>query len=224
LHDKGIDPTRKRAARIDAVVGSLVFLFVAPGTVAGLAPWIISRWRVNDAAAAAAVLRPLGLALIVAGAAVLLEAFARFALDGLGTPAPIYPTERLVVRGSYRFVRNPMYLAVEALILGQAAFFASFDLVIYAAMIAVAFHLFVVWVEEPQLRRNFPAAYGRYCANVHRWLPRLLPWKIGVTEKRPGKTAAQEQREKRLAEALRANLKRRKAAAKGLPAAKQSPK
>jgi protein-S-isoprenylcysteine O-methyltransferase Ste14 len=162
--------------RRDALIGSVVFLFVAPGTVAGLVPWIITRWRLS-AATEAAFLRPLGLTLIALGALALVEAFARFALEGLGTPAPIYPTDRLIVRGTYRFVRNPMYLAVEALILGQAALFNAFDLIIYAAMIAVAFHLFVVLVEEPTLRRNFPGDYRRYSANVHRWVPRLTPWR-----------------------------------------------
>jgi len=215
----------KSGARLDAAIGSLVFLLVAPGMVAGLVPWIISRWRLNGAPDAAP-LRPIGLVLIALGMVVLLEAFARFALEGLGTPAPIYPTDRLIVRGSYRFVRNPMYLAVEALILGQAALFGAFDLVIYAAMIAVAFHLFVVLVEEPTLRRNFATDYRRYSANVHRWLPRLLPWNGMQSEKQPpaAKPPASTDREKRLAEALRANLKRRKAAVKAVPAGKQSPK
>jgi protein-S-isoprenylcysteine O-methyltransferase Ste14 len=171
-----IATTKKRAARLDAIIGSLVFLVVAPGLVAGFVPWIISRWQVREFPGDA-VFRPLGLALITVGALVLLEAFARFALEGFGTPAPVYPTDRLITRGAYRFVRNPMYLAVEALILGQAALFGVFDLVIYAAMIAVAFHLFVVWVEEPTLRRHFPADYRRYSANVHRWLPRFMPWR-----------------------------------------------
>ena len=122
-------------------------------------------------------MRPLGAALAAVGAAVLLEAFVRFAWQGLGTPAPVYPTNRLIVRGTYRFVRNPMYLAVEAVILGQAAFFGSFELVIYAAMIAVAFYLFVILAEEPVLKRHFPGEYRRYAANVHRWLPRLTPWR-----------------------------------------------
>jgi len=172
-----MDSVRTRAARRDAAIGSLVFLFMAPGTVAVLVPWIITRWRMSDIPAGSAILRPAGIVLIGAGALVLLEAFARFALEGFGTPAPIYPTDRLIVRGTYRFVRNPMYLAVETLILGQAALFGAFNLVIYGAMIAVTFHLFVIWVEEPTLRRTFPAEYRRYSASVHRWLPRLTPWR-----------------------------------------------
>jgi protein-S-isoprenylcysteine O-methyltransferase Ste14 len=162
--------------RMRALRASLVFLFVAPGTIAVLVPWVISRWRMQDFPSDT-LMRPLGVVLIVAGALVLIEAFARFALEGLGTPAPVYPTSRLIVRGTYRFVRNPMYLAVEAIILGQAALLGSFDLVIYGAMIALGFYLFVVWVEEPTLRRTFPADYRRYAANVHRWLPRLTPWR-----------------------------------------------
>lgn len=111
---------------------------------------------------------------------VLLEASARFAWQGLGTPAPIYPTERLVVSGAYRHVRNPMYLAVLAIILGQAAMFGSSALLAYGAAVAVAFHLFVVLYEEPTLRRSFPEDYRRYAAHVRRWLPRPTPWAGGA--------------------------------------------
>jgi protein-S-isoprenylcysteine O-methyltransferase Ste14 len=166
---------RSRSRRSDAVVGTVVFLLLAPGTIAGFAPWVISRWQPGDFPGDV-VLKPAGMALIVLGALVLLEAFGRFAIEGRGTPAPIYPTDRLIVGGTYRFVRNPMYLAVEALILGQAALFGRIDLVIYAAMIAVGFYLFVVLVEEPALRRYYPRDYRRYTENVRRWVPRLTPW------------------------------------------------
>jgi protein-S-isoprenylcysteine O-methyltransferase Ste14 len=169
-------PNQRRPRKRDAALGSLVFLFAAPGMVGGVVPWIISRWRVRDYEGAA-FFRLLGIVLILFGLAVLIEAFGRFALQGRGTPAPIYPTDRLVVGGTYRFVRNPMYIAVESLILGQAAYFGSSDLIIYGAIIAVAFHLFVVWVEEPTLRRSFPADYRRYSSAVHRWVPRLTPWR-----------------------------------------------
>jgi protein-S-isoprenylcysteine O-methyltransferase Ste14 len=163
------------ADRTQALIGSFAFLVAAPGTVAGFFPWIISRWQFAGYPGDG-IGRPLGAAVIAAGAFVLLEAFLRFAMEGRGTPSPGYPTNRLIVRGTYRFVRNPMYLAVESLILGQAVLFGRIELVIYAAMIGAAFYLFVLMVEEPTLRRAYPKAYGRYAANVHRWVPRLTPW------------------------------------------------
>ena len=100
-----------------AAVGSFVFLLVAPGLVAGAGPWLVTRWTVHDWSLPA---RILGGAVALGGFAVLIHAFVRFAVEGLGTPAPVAPTETLVVGGAYRWVRNPMYLAVAALIVGQA--------------------------------------------------------------------------------------------------------
>jgi protein-S-isoprenylcysteine O-methyltransferase Ste14 len=162
--------------RTSASLGSLLFLALAPGTVAGLGPWWINGWRFHDAPAA---LRVAGAALIAGGLYLLLECFGRFAVQGRGTPAPIAPPERLVVTGPYRRVRNPMYVAVVALILGQAALFADPRLAAYAAVIWLAFHLFVLAYEEPTLRRAFPQDYAAFTAAVPRWLPRLKPWRGG---------------------------------------------
>jgi protein-S-isoprenylcysteine O-methyltransferase Ste14 len=106
----------------------------------------------------------------------LIECFLRFALTAQGTPSPLAPTKRLVVTGLYRHVRNPMYVAVTGLILGQALLFGSFGLLAYGFVVAVGFHLFVVNVEEPRLERDFGEEYGRYRAAVSRWMPRLTPW------------------------------------------------
>ena len=100
-------------------MGSVFFLLIAPGTVAGLVPWWISGWRMRAALLHFSPFRWLGVLLIVAGLPLLLDSFARFALKGLGTPAPVFPTRHLVVSGLYRYVRNPMYLAVAAVIVGQ---------------------------------------------------------------------------------------------------------
>ena len=110
-----------------AAVGTLFFLLVAPGVVAGLVPWLLTGWH----GTASAWLQAVGSVVLSAGAAVLLEAFARFVIEGVGTPAPAAPTERLVVGGLYRYVRNPMYLAVAAVILGQAAVLGRWLLVAY---------------------------------------------------------------------------------------------
>ena len=127
------------AGRIKAVVGSLVFLVLAPGVVAGLIPWLITGWGPLPPGEGAGALRWAGLILIAAGLVVVLDAFARFAWEGLGTPAPVAPTRTLVVSGFYRFVRNPMYVAVAALIFGQAILFASWVVALYGIVIAIAF-------------------------------------------------------------------------------------
>lgn len=160
-----------------SALGSAVFLLIAPGTVAGLVPWVISRWRLQAPVMDLPLLRAAGALLIVAGIPVLLDSFARFALQGLGTPAPVFPTRRLVVGGLYRHVRNPMYVAVVSVIVGQGLFFGNVRLLVYGAIIWLACHVFVVAYEEPKLRATFGAEYDAFCAHVPRWLPRLRPWR-----------------------------------------------
>ena len=162
--------------RVKAIAGSIVFLFVAPGIVAGVIPWAISGYRMQPALLGLEPLRWLGGLLLALGAVLLLETFARFALQGLGTPAPIAPTKTLVVTGSYRFVRNPMYVAVVSLILGQALLLGSLLTLGYGAVVWLTVHLFVLTYEEPTLSQSFGAQYDRYRANVRRWIPRLTPW------------------------------------------------
>ena len=130
-----------------AAAGSLVFLVLAPGIVAGLVPWALTGWRVREPLPYWAPLRVAGLILLAAGVAVLLHAFWRFVVEGLGTPAPVAPTKRLVVGGLYRYVRNPMYLAVTATIVGQALALGQPILLSYAAAFGVAVVAFVHWYE-----------------------------------------------------------------------------
>ena len=160
-----------------SALGSAVFLLIAPGTVAGLVPWVITRWRVQAPSMDFPLLRAAGVLLIVAGIPVLLDSFSRFALQGLGTPAPVFPTRRLVVGGLYRHVRNPMYVAVVSVIMGQGLFFGNVRLLVYGAIIWLACHVFVVAYEEPKLRATFGAEYDDFCAHVPRWPPRLRPWR-----------------------------------------------
>ena len=161
------------AGRIKAALGSLAFLVLAPGGVAGLMPWLISQWRPLPPGDGPGALRWTGLILIVAGLVVVLEAFARFAWVGLGTPAPVAPTRILVVSGFYRFVRNPMYVAVTTLIFGQAVLFASWGVALYGVVIAAAFHTFVRLYEEPTLDRAYGLEYTAYCDATPRWIPRF---------------------------------------------------
>jgi protein-S-isoprenylcysteine O-methyltransferase Ste14 len=153
-----------------AAVGSGLFLALAPGVVAGVGPWLVTRW---EAHAWPLPLRVLGGALVVAGAAFLVHAFARFVSEGAGTPAPVAPTEHLVVGGVYRYVRNPMYLAVEATIAGQALLLGRPVLFAYGAFFLTLVFAFVRLYEEPTLRRRYGAEYEAYCASVPGWLPRL---------------------------------------------------
>jgi len=159
--------------RLVSVMGSAVFLLIAPGILAGWIPWRISRWQFRGPLFDGVGSRVVGALLIAIGLPVLLESFARFALEGRGTPAPVFPTQRLVVSGLYRYVRNPMYLAVQSIILGQALLFGSGALLGYGALVALGFHLFVLLYEEPTLRRTYGEEYARYRAHVRRWRPRL---------------------------------------------------
>jgi protein-S-isoprenylcysteine O-methyltransferase Ste14 len=158
------------------LVGSLLFLVLAPGTVVGLVPFWLTRWRVERPLLGAPILRVAGAALVCAGLASLLDSFARFVFVGLGTPAPIAPPRRLVVSGQYRHVRNPMYVAVLAVVIGQGLVLGSGVLLWYAVLLWLLFHAFVVLYEEPRLGSRFGASYREYCRNVRRWWPRVRPW------------------------------------------------
>jgi protein-S-isoprenylcysteine O-methyltransferase Ste14 len=164
-----------------AATGSAVFFGVAPGTVAGLIPWWLTGWQLREPLAHWLPLRLAGMVLIAAGAVVLVHAFGRFVVEGLGTPAPVAPTQHLVVGGLYRFVRNPMYVAVVSVIVGQAALLWQPVLLIYAAVVAAAFVLFVLGYEQPALRRQFGSSYEQYRREVPAWWPRLRPWRADGT-------------------------------------------
>jgi protein-S-isoprenylcysteine O-methyltransferase Ste14 len=137
----------------------------------GLVPWWISQWRFAPPFLGLAVLRLAGGILLALGIASVLECFARFALRGIGTPAPVFPTRHLVVTGLYRHVRNPMYIAVVSMIFGQALLFGDLELLEYGALVWLLFHLFVLIYEEPTLRSTFGAEYESFRAKVPRWIP-----------------------------------------------------
>src|SRR6266571_7831766 len=155
--------------RLTAAVGSALFFAVAPGVVAGLVPWWLTRWQVRGSLAHWAPVRVAGLILLILGAIVLVQAFARFVAEGRGTPAPVAPTEHLVVGGLYRYVRNPMYLAVVAAITGQALVLDQAVLLAYAAAVWVVVASFVRLYEEPTLTRQFGAQYETYKRSVPAW-------------------------------------------------------
>ena len=163
--------------RSAAAIGTAVFFALAPGTVAGLIPWWLTGWEMRRPLPYWAPLRIVGAILIVAGAAVLIHAFVRFVVEGAGTPAPVAPTERLVVGGLYRYVRNPMYLGVLAAIVGQALVLGQPRLLGYALVLFGVVAAFVRWYEEPVLSRRFGAQYHEYRRAVPAWWPRRGAWK-----------------------------------------------
>ena len=162
--------TRRRA-----VLGSLLFAVGQPGVVAGLVPyWITGGWV---SAGPPIALQAVGVALLAVGLGVLAHTIIRFAVEGLGTPFPAAPTQRLVIGGLYRYVRNPMYLAVIATILGQAAILGRAELALYAALVWVTVASFVRFYEEPSLLRQHGEPYAAYRRAVRGWLPRATPWR-----------------------------------------------
>lgn len=157
---------RSRARAASGGAGFL--LFGGPTIVAGLVPWLLTRWDADEQLAA---LKALGVLLLAAGGALVLETTTRFALQGRGTPAPWAPPERFVERGSYRFVRSPMYLGVLLLIVGQALLLGREILFLWAGGAWLMFTAILVFYEEPQLRRRFGDDYEDYTRRVRRWLP-----------------------------------------------------
>jgi protein-S-isoprenylcysteine O-methyltransferase Ste14 len=164
--------------RISAIVGSAVFLVIAPGFVAGLVPWWISHWQFGPPFFGLAIVQYAGALLIAIGSIGLLDSFRRFAMEGLGTPAPVFPTKHLVISGLYRFVRNPIYVGVVSVILGQGLLFGNATVIEYGAAFWVMVHLFVLLYEEPTLKETFGEEYDDFRTHVPRWIPRLTPWRV----------------------------------------------
>ena len=143
----------------------------------GLVPWLLTGWRGEEPFEPWWPVRVAGALLLSAGLGVLVQSFVRFVVEGSGTPAPVAPTERLVVGGAYRHVRNPMYVAVTAIIAGQALLLGQLRLLAYAVAFWALVAAFVRFHEEPVLRRRFGGSYEEYRAAVPGWLPRLRPWR-----------------------------------------------
>src|SRR5215216_989790 len=139
--------------------GSALFFALAPGVVAGVIPYGLTGWETEPAGIVA---QACGVALIAAGAAILIHAFARFVREGIGTPAPVAPTQHLVVGGLYRFIRNPMYVAVVSCVMGQALLLGREVLWVYALGLMALFYAFVRGYEEPALSRRFGSEYDAY--------------------------------------------------------------
>lgn len=148
---------------------NLLFTVLVPGTVGVYVPLLLTESR----SAASGVLFLAAVALLIGGGAIYAWCVWDFAAFGRGTPAPIDAPRRLVVRGLYRYTRNPMYVGLLTVLLGWLAMFRTLALLIYMVCVAVGFHLFVVAYEERHLERAFGAEYRDYRARVRRWLPRF---------------------------------------------------
>ena len=156
-----------------AAIGSLLFTVGEPGVMGVLVPYLLTGWDGTDPPLAEQVA---GAALLAAGAGVLAHTVIRFAVEGLGTPFPAAPTENLVVGGLYRYVRNPMYIAVLAIIFGQAAILGRVTLVADGAVFWAIVAGFVSFYEEPTLSERYGEEYDAYRRAVRRWWPRATPW------------------------------------------------
>lgn len=173
-------------SRLRAALGSAAFaLCGGPALVAGLVPWLLTKWHADEQPL---ILRVLGVLLLLFGAALVIEPFARFALQGRGTPMPWAPPTHFVAGGSYRFSRNPMYVGVLALVVGQALLLGREILFAWAVVAAAIFHAFVVLHEEPGLRRRFGAEYDAYRDRVPRWVA-IRPTSRASSQRRPAHRA-----------------------------------
>jgi len=155
---------------LSLLLRNLLFTILQPGIVTVLVPYLIlsysgkaflpEQWTVLDV---------VGATLMIVGTGILLNCILRFATEGKGTISPLDPTKQLVAKGLYRYSRNPMYVGAMILLIGEAIFWRSIALAIYAAVVFLAFNLFIILHEEPRLRRVFGDRYDEYCRSVRRW-------------------------------------------------------
>ena len=153
-------------------IRSLFWTFALPGLFAGYLPWrFFGLSHVRPESIGAAQIP--ALACIGAGAVLLAMCIVEFARSGRGTLSPLDPPRELVVRGLYRYVRNPMYLSVTTIVLGEALLTRSSALAVYLALWFASANLFVIGYEEPTLRQMFGRSYEEYTRRVGRWIPKL---------------------------------------------------
>jgi protein-S-isoprenylcysteine O-methyltransferase Ste14 len=163
-------PDLSMTRALGPILKTILFTILVPGSVLVLIPsWILGGFPRPERGP----LTWLGVSIILFGAAIYFRCAWEFAVRGLGTPAPIAPTKFLVTTALHRYVRNPMYIGVFGVLVGEAATFRAFVLLKYAAVCFAAAYLFVIFYEEPTLRRQFGESYEQYRRSVPRWIPRL---------------------------------------------------
>jgi protein-S-isoprenylcysteine O-methyltransferase Ste14 len=152
---------------------NILFLLVAPTSVTILSPWLLLKYLGGHLAFDIGAAKFIGIPLIILGAAIYLWCDWNFAVTGKATPAPIDAPKVLVVNGLFTRVRNPFYIGIVTVLIGEAILFQSGVLLIFAAVMWAAFHSFVMFYEEPHLRKTFGASYAEYCKKTPRWIPRF---------------------------------------------------
>ena len=152
-------------------IRNLLFTMLQPGLVAGLIPFWITGFRINDIFDEVWQWHHYSGAIVfLIGFVIMLWCIINFAIKGRGTLSPVDPTKRLVVAGLYKFSRNPMYVGVTLMLIGEAIFFHSVELWVYSLFVLLAFNIFAILVEEPRLRKDFGEEYKDYCKKVRRWI------------------------------------------------------
>ncbi len=154
------------------IIKTLIFTLLLPGVFLVLVPYFLLSSFGDRFAVDIGSIRFIGLIPMLFGVFVYIRCAWSFAFKGKGTPAPIDPPKKLVMQELYKYVRNPMYIGVLLILIGEAILFASLLLGLYALLMFMCFHLFVVAYEEPDLRAKFGDSYRRYCDSVPRWIPR----------------------------------------------------
>jgi len=150
---------------------NLFFTILQPGVVAGLIPFLLARKNFeNSFPGSLHAYHYVAIAVCIAGIGITLHCIANFAIHGHGTLSPADPTKRLVISGLYKFSRNPMYVGVMLILLGEAIFTQSANLLVYSIGVFTAFNLFIVFREEPRLKKDFGKSYHEYCKTVRRWI------------------------------------------------------
>lgn len=150
---------------------NLFFTILQPGVVAGLVPFLIARKNFeNIVDHAFQIHHYVGITVCLTGIGITLHCIANFAIHGRGTLSPADPTQQLVISGLYKFSRNPMYVGVMLMLIGEAIFTQSTGLLVYSIGVFTAFNLFIVFREEPRLKKDFGTSYHEYCKTVRRWI------------------------------------------------------
>lgn len=150
---------------------NILFVILQPGIVAGAVPYLLVRNRLSNLLNLPFQgYQYLALLLFLAGMTIVFHCVFRFFKDGLGTLSPVIPTKQLVISGLYKYSRNPMYIGVMLLLIGEVVFCTEVNLLIYAILVFIAFNLFVVFKEEPRLKRDFGEQYNNYKHRVRRWI------------------------------------------------------
>lgn len=156
---------------VSLLLRNLIFIVLQPGVFVVLLPYLILRSGGHELLPANwSIAHFIGIALIITGGTIMAACILRFITEGRGTISPLDPTKKLIVRGLYRYSRNPMYVGVMLTLVGGAVFSWSLPLLVYALMMFAAFNIFILLHEEPRLRRDFGEEYRAYCAQVRRWL------------------------------------------------------